>query len=34
MHRMQFSGHAQEEKVLVYKKAKKLFDTIVERDRV
>ena len=33
IHRMQFLGYAQEDKVLVYKKAKKLFDNIVERDR-
>ena len=31
--RMQFSGYAQEDKVLVYKKARKLFDNIVEKKR-
>ena len=34
MHRMQFSGYSQEDKVLVYKKAKREFDNIIERDRV
>jgi len=33
VHRMRFSAYVQEDKVLVYKKAKKLFDNIVERDR-
>ena len=33
IHRMQFSGYPQEDRVLVYKKAKKVFDNIVERDR-
>ena len=31
---MQFSGYSQEDKVLVYKKAKRVSDNIVERDRV
>ena len=34
IHSMQFSGYAQDDKVLVYKKAKKLFDIIVEQDSV
>ena len=33
IHRMQFSGYPQEDRVLVYKKAKKVFENIVERDR-
>ena len=33
IHRMQFSGYAQADKVLVYKKAKTLFDDIIEHDR-
>ena len=33
IHRMQFLGYTQEDKVLVYKKAKKLFENVVERDR-
>ena len=32
IHRMQFSGYPQEDRVLVYKKAKKVFENIVERD--
>ena len=31
---MQFSGYSQEDKVLVYKKAKRVFDNIIERDRI
>ena len=33
IHRMQFSGYLQEGKILVYKKAKRVFDNIVERHR-
>ena len=32
-HRMQFLGYAQEDKALVYKEAKKLFDNIVGHGR-
>ena len=31
---MQFSGYPQEDRVLVYKKAKKVFENIVKRDRI
>ena len=34
IHRMQFLGYPQEDRVLVYKKAKKVFENIVERDRI
>ena len=34
IYRMQFSGYSQEDKVLVYKKAKRVFDNIIEHDRV
>ena len=34
IHRIQFSGYPQEDRVLVYKKAKKVFENIVERDRI
>ena len=34
IHRMQFSGYPQEDRVLVYKKARKVFENIVERDRI
>ena len=32
IHRMKFLGYTHEDKVLIYKKAKILFDNIVERD--
>ena len=34
IHRMQFLGYPQEDRVLAYKKAKKVFVNIVERDRI
>lgn len=33
LHRMQFSGYSQEDKIKVYKKAKRKFEKIVERDK-
>ena len=33
LHRMQFSSYSQEDRIKVYKKAKRKFEKIIERDR-